>query len=299
MKEFQKLISISIDEIIDTEYLLGEEIQNILKIFKQEKEQAEFYFGTLCVIHYEAYTDSFNQDIYKIAAAIELLILSLDIIDDLQDKDTDYVWMKTPELSLNSVLAMLILVSKVIRESTFQHRNFVLQAIEKYTLISINGQQLDLLNVCQDESSYLQMIEKKSGSLTAMSCLVGTILAIGKEIDQIKQYGTSIGIIQQIKNDIQGLKELTNKNDLLNKRYSLPIIYLHTIKSEFSEDLRSYYSSDGTLDGYILADVLKSSGALRYAIAIKNIYKNKAIVIINNNTKINMQRKDYLINLMK
>lgn len=152
--------------------------------------------------------------------------MSFDIIDDLQDKDSDYSWSKTPELSLNVALAMLVMASKIIRETSFEHKNKAIQILEEYALGSINGQQLDLLNNCRDEQSYIQMIEQKSGSLTALSCLIGEVLAKGEISSQVKEYSKYIGIIQQIKNDIQGLKTWGPKNDLLNKRYSLPIIYL-------------------------------------------------------------------------
>lgn len=299
MRELHKQISNSLDKMITSEELIGDELRGILQSFKEEKEKFGFSFGTLCVIHYEEYTDSFNQDIYKVAAAIELLILSFDIIDDLQDNDTNYTWTETPALSLNAVLAMIVMVSKLIRESTFEHRDLVLQMIEKYTLLSINGQQLDLLNVCCDESSYLQMIEQKSGSLTAMSCLVGTVLAEGLESTQVKQYAQFIGVIQQIKNDIQDLKDWNRKNDLLKKKYSLPIIYLFSIENGVSENLRNYYNNnDLFLDNQTIIEELTNGGAIRYAITIKNLYKNRALTIIHN-LNISTATKDYLKKIMK
>ncbi|MCO6734708.1 hypothetical protein KQH28_30455, partial [Streptomyces sp. EL9] len=91
-----------------------------------------------------AFSDGINEDIYKVAAAIELLILSFDIIDDLQDKDSDYIWNNTPELSLNVALAMLIMASKAINETSFEHKSAAIRLLEKYALMSISGQQLDL-----------------------------------------------------------------------------------------------------------------------------------------------------------
>ena len=156
--------------------------------------------------HYEAFSSSINPDIYKVGCAIELLILSFDIIDDLQDKDSDYSWNKTPELSLNVALAMLVMASKTIDETSFEHKRAAIKLVDEYALKSINGQQLDLLNSCRDEDSYVKMITLKSGSLTAMGCLVGEVLAKGEISQEVEEYGKYIGIIQQIKNDIQSLK---------------------------------------------------------------------------------------------
>lgn len=254
----------------------------------------------MCVIHYEEYADTFNEDIYKIGAAIELLILSFDIIDDLQDNDTDYIWTKAPKFSLNAVLAMLTIASKVLRQSSFEHRELAFQIIEQYILRSINGQHLDLLNSCQDESSYLQMITQKSGSLTAMSCLVGFILAQGKTSAEVEEYATALGVIQQIKNDIQDLKEWNLKNDLLNKKYSLPIIYIFSLQNDISKKLEGYYNKDEPLGilGDNLTEIVESTGAIPYALAIKNLYKYPALELIETKN-LSAKGKNYLKKLMK
>jgi len=271
----------------------------MLKKFKEEKKAVGYSFGKLCYWHYEAFTDCLNEDIYNVAAAIELLILSFDIIDDLQDKDSDYSWTKTPELSLNVALAMLVMASRTVRKSTFEHKSIAIQILEDYALRSINGQQLDLLNTCRDEQSYIQMIEQKSGSLTAMSCLIGEVLAKGAISSEIEEYGKYIGIIQQIKNDIQSLKTWGPKNDLLNKRYSLPIIYLLSQGNDVSNSVVNYYNDDidAFLDNNATENELTNGGAIRYAITIKNVYKFRALDTLEN-VAINEVCKDYLKKLI-
>lgn len=300
MQELDGKINEALDILIENELLIGHELRSMLKIFKEEKKAVGYSFGKLCYWHYEAFADCLNEDIYKVAAAIELLILSFDIIDDLQDKDSDYSWTKTPELSLNVALAMLVMASRTIRETSFEHKSAAIQILDDYALRSINGQQLDLLNTCRDEQSYLQMIEQKSGSLTAMGCLIGEVLAKGETSSDVNEYGKYIGIIQQIKNDIQSLKTWGSKNDLLNKRYSLPIIYLLSQKSNISKSVISYYNDDIDvfLDHNATAKELTNGGAIRYAITMKNVYKLKALNALEN-VAINEVYKDYLKKLMK
>ncbi|HBT70961.1 MAG TPA: transcriptional regulator [Lysinibacillus sp.] len=300
MNGLDERINESLDILIENETLLGHELQLLLKSFKEEKTTRGFSFGKLCFWHYEAFSDGVNEDIYKVAAAIELLILSFDIIDDIQDKDSDYIWSKTPELSLNVALAMLIMASKAIDDTSFEHKQVAIRLLEKYALQSINGQQLDLLNNCRDEESYVQMITQKSGSLTAMGCLIGEVLAKGEVSKEVEEYGKYIGIIQQIKNDIQGLKVWGPKNDLLNKKYSLPIIYLLTKKNDISNSVASYYNDDivTVLDQNATENELTNSGAIRYAITIKNVYKFKALNYLEN-VEINELGKIYLQELMK
>lgn len=300
MQELDGKINEALDILIENELLIGHELRSMLKIFKEEKKAVGYSFGKLCYWHYEAFADCLNEDIYKVAAAIELLILSFDIIDDLQDKDSDYSWTKTPELSLNVALAMLVMASKTIRETSFEHKSAAIQILDDYALRSINGQQLDLLNTCRDEQSYLQMIEQKSGSLTAMGCLIGEVLAKGETSSDVNEYGKYIGIIQQIKNDIQSLKTWGSKNDLLNKRYSLPIIYLLSQKNDVSKSVISYYNDDidAFLDNNATENELTNGGAIRYAITIKNVYKFKALDNLEN-MAINDLGKDYLKKLLK
>jgi len=300
LQELDGKINEALDILIENELLIGHELRSMLKIFKEEKKAVGYSFGKLCYWHYEAFADCLNEDIYIVAAAIELLILSFDIIDDLQDKDSDYSWTKTPELSLNVALAMLVMASRTIRETSFEHKSAAIQILDDYALRSINGQQLDLLNTCRDEQSYLQMIEQKSGSLTAMGCLIGEVLAKGETSSDVNEYGKYIGIIQQIKNDIQSLKTWGSKNDLLNKRYSLPIIYLLSQKSNISKSMISYYNDDIDvfLDHNATAKELTNGGAIRYAITMKNVYKLKALNALEN-VAINEVYKDYLKKLMK
>lgn len=300
MKDIDGHINESLDIIIENDAMLGDELKTMLKSFKEEKVVTGYSFGKLCFWHYEAFVDCLNDDIYKVAAAIELLILSYDIIDDLQDKDSDYIWSKTPELALNVALAMLVMSSKTIHSTTFEHKNMALRLLQEYALRSISGQQLDVLNDCRDEQSYLQMIDQKSGSLTAMSCVIGEVLAKGEMTAEIEEYGKYIGIIQQIKNDIQGLKTWGPKNDLINKKYSLPIIYLMSQNNSVSKYVINYYNKDIVtfLDKNAIENELKNGGAIRYAITMKNLYKLKALNNLEN-VAINKVGKEYLIKLMR
>lgn len=300
MKELDEQINEALDILIENEALIGYELRSMLKNFKEEKMAVGYSFGKLCYLHYEAFTDCLSEDIYKVAAAIELLILSFDIIDDLQDKDSDYSWTKTPDLSLNVALAMLVMASRTIRETSFEHKNTAIQILEDYALRSINGQQLDLLNTCRDEQSYIQMIEQKSGSLSAMACLIGEVLATGGTSSEVEEYGKYIGIIQQIKNDIQSLKTWGPKNDLLNKRYSLPIIYLLSQENDVSKSVINYYNDDidAFLDNNATENELTNGGAIRYAITMKNVYKFKALNNLEN-VIIHELGKDYLKRIMK
>lgn len=286
--------------IVQSTESLDEDLRNMLLSFIETKRNHPMIFGNLCIIHYMEFANNDeNTEIYKIAAAVELLILSFDIFDDLQDNDTDYLWNSTPQLSMNAALGMVFITMKVIMESQFEHKLMAVQILQKYALKSINGQQLDLLNTCQDEKSYLNMIELKSGSLVTLSSLLGVVLAQGKIDERVKEYAKMIGVIQQIENDISAVLSLDGKNDFLNKKYSLPIIYFFKQKDELSQDLRDYYKGQvNSIDRQEIRQAMKDSGALRYAAAIKNLYKYRAMEHLNE-LSMSEESKHYIKYLMK
>src|SRR5699024_9389677 len=53
----------------------------------QSIENDGFPFGELLVLHYNMLSEFEKKEIYTVAAAIEILILSYDILDDIEDDD--------------------------------------------------------------------------------------------------------------------------------------------------------------------------------------------------------------------
>jgi competence protein ComQ len=125
------------------------------------------------------------------------------------------------------------------------------------------------------------MAIEKSGSLVALACLLGTILATDEYPENIETYSKYIGLIGQINNDIADVNGSKEKNDLINKEYSLPIIYLLSSQDEKLQFIRDYYENKVNKSKVIenLEQVKKKihdSGAILYTEVIKKIYQNKA-----------------------
>ena len=185
-----------------------------------------------------------TEEIYSIAAAVEMLMLSFDILDDFEDDDCkDQPWLTEPKLALNATMALPFLGLSVIQNSTFKNKDKSLTLLMKYALKSVQGQHKDLLNSCQTESDYIEMSIEKSGSLVALVCVVGALLATDDYPVTIETYANSIGLIGQINNDLSDIKSWNLKNDLLNKKYSLPIIYLMNCQDENAQMIRDYYQN--------------------------------------------------------
>lgn len=281
-----ELIKNSIFNIINNEIEL-EELRTLLIKFTEYQSEKGFTFGELLVLHYEMFNGTETNDIYTVAAAIELMILSSDILDDFEDGDfQNQPWSTEFALSLNATTALQFLSLKVMNRIKFKNKERALSILSTFAIKSINGQHKDLLNICKSEADYIDMTLEKSGSLVALSCAIGATLATeDPPLEMIETYGKYIGLIGQINNDLQDIKLWNSKNDLLNKKYSLPIIYLLNNKEEKYHLIKSYY--DGNIDE---SDILNykdfiskefiESGAIIYTDVIKKIYRNKILNIL-------------------
>jgi competence protein ComQ len=101
----------------------------------------------------------------------------------------------------------------------------------------------------------------------------------------IENYGKYIGLIGQINNDIKDIGDWNEKNDLMNKKYSLPIIYLMNCQDEVVQLIRDYYDNKRNQDEIVknqglINQKFVETGAITYTEVIKKIQQNKAIAQI-------------------
>lgn len=263
------------------------------------KNQEGFYFGDLTVLHHEMFSGH-SPDIYKAAAAVELLVLSSDIFDDLQDKDNLSAPWTTwdPSLTLNLAVGFLCLSSKIINE--LQIPQEIKNKFNHLNLKAINGQHSDLINSVETEEQYINIAAQKAGSITAIASLIGTSLATEKHLELIEQYAVHFGIAEQIKNDINDIYSPT-KSDWKSKKKSLPILYL--MDNKIDSKILEYYEGRIAYDKlHINGDEIKrtliDSGAIMYA----NVCLKKQQLLAEkyiNRLSIHNQQKSKLLTLLK
>lgn len=293
------IIEKSIYHIIHN-YIEQKDLQEMLLQFVNYQAEKGFPFGELLLLHYQMFHGMDNKDIYTIAASIEILMLSFDILDDIEDEDSyNKPWSTEPKLVLNAASTLPFIGLSVIQDSNFKNKDMAFSLLMKYCLSSAQGQHKDLLNYCQTEASYIETTLLKSGSLAALACSLGAILANVEILAQIESYGKYIGLIGQINNDINDIKAWNHKNDLLNKKYSLPIIYYLNIQDEEAQLVRDYYQNKISKDDILvvkesLNKKLIETGAITYAEVIKKIYQNKVLAELSG-LKIDQYYIDQLI----
>ncbi len=253
------------------------------------KEKEGFRFGELVLFHYELFGGKDNE-INKIAAGMELLILAIDIFDDLVDQDNqDPPWMKIPPSTATHIaMALMIASQKAIDEA---HINDIAKQEAKkmfnnHTLRCIDGQQRDAENEIHNESDYLVVTKEKSGSLISSACLLGTIFANYQQPQYVKEYAEHFGIAVQIANDIGDIQRENSKNDFLHKKKTLPVLYLLNNGDTEFEELKRYYKGVipkeqiQSKQSEIVA-LIKKSGAIEYAKVIMQLEIKKSTKIIN------------------
>lgn len=277
------------------------ELKNQLMDFVNYQSEKGFPFGELLILHYDMLEKDESEEIYHVAAAIEMLILSFDILDDFEDDDfKDQPWSTDSNLALNGTTALLVLCTKVLSETKFKNKDCAIALLLQYSLQSINGQHKDLLNICRNENDYIDMTIEKSGSLCTLACLIGATLATDDVPCEIERYAKMIGVIGQINNDLMDIKEWDEKNDLLSKKYTLPIIYLLNCEDDELRLVHDYYHNK--IDAAEIIENQKlidkkflETGAITYTEIVKKTYHNKAL---NEIKKLNIEQRyyDLLIN---
>jgi len=264
-----------------------EELKNLISDFITFKMKSHFPFGQLTILHYRMF-DGRSQDIYLAAAAVELMILSLDIFDDLQDQDNLSVpWNKIDQaIAMNIAMGLLVLSAKALDKTSFDLNRKVKASdyLNTQVLKAVNGQHTDLMDSLESEEDYIQMVRKKSGSLMTSACLVGTALASEQHHDSVSKYAEHIGIIAQLKNDINDICRW-EKNDLINKKKTLPTLYLLNNQQPQYQFAKDYFSGRLREEDLIkhkaeIQELIEKSGAIEYTRVIIRINQLKVFEVL-------------------
>jgi competence protein ComQ len=275
--------------ILDHYYPLST-VNKLAQAFMQDKENERTIWSELTSYMHFMLGGS-NSLIYRLAAITEMVILALDIMDDLQDKDNpDKIWMKEPQDQvLNVMLGMLMAAIAELGAMAEQYPEFPLPSsseLSKLVSVAINGQQMDVTMSLETEEQYVQMVQQKSCTLIRLAFYMG-VAALPKNqldqesIDQIYLLADFIGLMAQIQNDVSDLLRPDSKNDLFTKKRTLPVLYfLSQPQNEYSY-LRQYY--EGTLpfeelykQWQLCLDYIQNSGCIGYSQMIIQLQLGRA-----------------------
>lgn len=248
------------------------------------------------------------------AVAMELYALAADILDDIQDQDNnDLPWRKVPsEQAINLATCILVLSYKALSTiSNRSHFEDVSNVLNQMGLQACDGQFQELLCDSKEKISleeYFKIIKKKSGGLTASACKIGAILGGAEQTlaEQLEQFGMKLGLMSQIKNDLNDFLDLETKSDLAKGRKTLPFVYLLYVLNEIKAEELKRLSSLAILgldqfepkEREQLRELVVSEGTVHYCLVIHEMYKQQAMGILDG-IPIAEKSKEKLVQLVR
>lgn len=227
-----------------------------------------------------------SSRIHHTAAQTELIILSLDILDDLQDQDnTDPPWMSCDHpIAINAATALLTAAIA---------GNMSAPALSPAMLQLItaahNGQHRDIGNEATDEEQYLQMVSEKSSSLIKLAILMGCPdrnAMHESQLDLLSSMAANIGVAAQLENDIKNITRIDYRNDLVQRKITLSTLFLLEQSDTYLPILRKYYNENCEQQQFLthkleILDFIEKSGVIEYTNAVQMLYAQQASEQLN------------------
>jgi octaprenyl-diphosphate synthase len=238
-----------------------------------------------------------NDSTYTAASLIELLhtatLVHDDVVDDANERrgyfSINALWKnKIAVLVGDYLLSQGLLLS--VENNQFQMLKIVSQAVrdmsEGELLQMEKARRLDIT-----EEVYFDVIRKKTASLIAACCASGchSSNSNDEDVEQMRQFGDSVGIAFQIKDDIfdYGTSEKIGKPtgiDIKEKKMTLPLIYtLNNVEKTAKKRIINTIKNHNT-DKIRVQEVIElviSTGGIKYAEEQMHFYKDKALNILN------------------
>jgi competence protein ComQ len=274
--EMQSMKSYMIQAI--TLQIKNSELQKLVLSFVNEKPKLNF--GQLTIAHHKAFGGK-DLEIFQLAAAIELLILSFDIFDDLEDLDNmQEPWMQIDSsIALNAATTIYTLSQQTVLALSSPFKHQIQTAFLQYSIQAMEGQHDDLKNSMSTEEECLDVMKRKSGSLMALASVCGMLLA-NVNYPEVEAYSYQFGIAAQTDNDFRDLFNL-QKSDVSTQKRSLALLYLQKGYNAPALEILTFFESGGDFNEEfgsmeIYKQKLLDSGVTKYLNVLKQIAINKA-----------------------
>lgn len=234
---------------------------------------------------------------YRGAALVELMHTATLVHDDVVDDSN----MRRGFFSLNALwknkIAVLVgdyLLSRVLLLSVENKEYQLLQLISTAVREMSEGELLQIEKARRldiDEQVYFDIITKKTASLIASCCAVGTasVTEDAERMEKMRQFGEYLGIAFQIKDDLFDFQKTAKTGkptgiDIQEQKMTLPLIYaLRTAENadrKYMIKVVKRYNHDRKKVEEVMA-MVRDSGGIEYAEKKMNDYYQKALAILN------------------
>lgn len=233
-----------------------------------------------------------GENTYWAATAIELLhsasLIHDDVIDESYERrgafSINAIWKnKVAVLTGDFLLAKGLLIS-------IEHKAYdILNIVTTTTTDMVEGELIQFTKSRKldvDESTYLDIIKKKTASLIGTSMAVGARSVTDDEsiIERMREIGILAGLAFQIRDDIfdyqeKGIIGKPTGNDIKEKKITLPLI--HVLNKSTAKERRriiSIIQHDNHRREKVdeLIELVKREGGIEYATQKMNGFSNEA-----------------------
>jgi geranylgeranyl diphosphate synthase type I len=225
-----------------------------------------------------------------VAAACTVLCLGADLLDSVIDHELPPFWHDRDsaeiDLAVNTLVGALPYLSIArLRDGTQPTRLWALAHLLASTILTINAGQHEDLHFSDSGDVSLKesrlMVERKTGSATAMLAKAGSMLATEDPI-RIRAYaafGRYYGMARQLINDVWDIWREGTSQDLFNGRRTLPVVYaLSVMRGERREQLQRLLvlSRESAEHHDQVRTLLATAGSARYAALMVWLYQQRA-----------------------
>lgn len=238
-----------------------------------------------------------NDATQNASVGLELLHTASLVHDDVVDESGERRGQASVNATYNNKVAVLVgdyILSTALLYVSFTHSEVIVRRLAELGRTLSNGEILQLTNIQSQEISeeiYFRVIEQKTAALFEACAAVGA-LSVGadeKDLAAAEKFGSDIGIIFQIRDDIFDYYDSTaigkpTGNDMAEGKLTLPVIY--ALRSAGDETMMSLARKVKTREINTdeiarLVAFTKTNGGIEYAEQRMNEYRKSAMAFID------------------
>lgn len=238
--------------------------------------------------------DRVNEDVFKLAVAVEFIHTATLLHDDVVDQSdvrrgnrvAYRIWGAEP-----SVLSGDYLYSRAFNLLVEIGHLGILDALSSATTQMARGEVLQLLrsySTATTREEYLEVIDGKTASLISASCTAAGYLAghEGRDLAVIGEYGLNLGLSFQIVDDIldyashRGVLGKAIGKDFLEGKVTLPVIVLmENLDQVLKKQVADIFLKDSPQsdDFHLVLDLMNDHGVFEKTLEVAIDYRDRAV----------------------
>ncbi|PTI40087.1 heptaprenyl diphosphate synthase [Staphylococcus succinus] len=236
-----------------------------------------------------------NEDVYRVAVALELIHMATLVHDDVIDKSDKRRGRLTIAKKWNQSTA--ILTGNFLLALGLEHISDIednrVHTIISNSIIDVCMGELfqfqDQFNGHQSITNYLRRINRKTALLIQLSTEVGAIASGAdiKTVHNLKMIGHYIGMSFQIVDDILDFTSTEKQlgkpvgSDLMNGHITLPVLLEMKKNSAFKQQIQQLSPNSSPETFKYCIDTVRSSDVIQQCLSISNKYLDKALELID------------------